>query len=70
VLLYANLTTPDQTIEHPIVHAYGTRDPRFATTMAQLARYPVVPGNRVTALLNGDQAFPAMLEAIRPSPMP
>ena len=65
VLLYANLTTPDQTVEHPIAHRYDTRDPRFLTTMTHLLGPPVVPGNRVTALLNGDQAFPAMLEAIR-----
>ena len=64
VLLYANLTTPDQSADHPIAHAYGSRDPQFATTMEHLAGFPVVPGNRVSALLNGDQAFPAMLEAI------
>jgi cardiolipin synthase len=65
VLLYANLTSPDQTVEHPIAHGYDTRDPRFQRTMDHLLGSPVVPGNRVTALLNGDQAFPAMLQAIR-----
>jgi cardiolipin synthase len=65
VLLYANLTSPDQPVEHAIPHRYATRDPQFLRTMAHLLGSPVVPGNRVTALLNGDQAFPAMLEAIR-----
>jgi cardiolipin synthase len=65
VLLYANLTTPDQTVEHPIAHRYDTRDPRFLRTMTHLLGPPVAPGNRVTALLNGDESFPAMLEAIR-----
>jgi cardiolipin synthase A/B len=65
VLLYANLTTPDQPVEHPIAHRYDTRDPRFRRTMSHLLGSPVVPGNRVTTLLNGDEAFPAMLEAIR-----
>ena len=65
VLLYANLTTPDQAVEHAIAHRYDTRDPRFQTTMTHLLGSPVVPGNRVTALLNGDQSYPAMLEAIR-----
>ncbi|MBA3893085.1 MAG: cardiolipin synthase B [Gemmatimonadales bacterium] len=65
VLLYANLTTPDQPVEHPIAHRYDTRHPQFLHTMAHLLGAPVVPGNRVTTLLNGDQAFPAMLEAIR-----
>jgi cardiolipin synthase len=65
VLLYANLTSPDQPIEHAITHRYTTRDPQFLRAMTHLLGAPVVPGNRVTALLNGDQAFPAMLEAIR-----
>ena len=65
VLFYANLTSPDQPIEHAIAHRYATRDPQFLRTMTHLLGPSVVPGNRVTALLNGDQAFPAMLEAIR-----
>jgi cardiolipin synthase len=65
VLVYANLTTPDQPVEHSIAHRYDTHDPRFLRTMSHLLGAPVVPGNRVTTLLNGDQAFPAMLEAIR-----
>jgi cardiolipin synthase len=65
VLLYANLTSPDQPVEHAIAHRYATRDPQFLRTMTHLLGSPVVPGNRVTALLNGDQSFPAMLEAIR-----
>jgi cardiolipin synthase len=65
VLLYANLTTPDQPVEHPIAHRYDTRDPRFQRTMSHLLGPPVVPGNRVTTLLNGDKAFPAMLDAIK-----
>jgi cardiolipin synthase len=65
VLLYANLAGPDQELEHPVPHAYDVHDPQFRRTMDQLLGRPIVPGNRVTALLNGEQAFPAMLEAIR-----
>lgn len=65
VLLYANLSSPDQPIERAIAHRYAARDPQFQRTMSRLLGPPVVAGNRVTALLNGDQAFPAMLEAIR-----
>ena len=65
VLLYANLTSPDQPIEHAIAHRYATRDPQFLRTMTHLLGPSVLPGNRVTTLLNGDQAFPAMLAAIR-----
>jgi cardiolipin synthase len=65
VLLYANLASPDQPIERPVPHAYGIRDPQFRRTMDRLLGPPILPGNRVTALLNGDEAFPAMLSAIR-----
>ena len=65
VLLYANFTSPDQPIEHAIAHRYATRDPQFLRTMTHLLGPSVLPGNRVTTLLNGDQAFPAMLAAIR-----
>jgi cardiolipin synthase len=65
VLLYANLASPDQPIDRPVPHAYGVRDPQFRRTMDQLLGRPIVPGNQVTALLNGDEAFPAMLAAIR-----
>jgi cardiolipin synthase A/B len=65
VLLYANLTSPDQTVDHAVPHRYAVADPQFHRTMSHLTGTPFVPGNRITALQNGDEAFPAMLEAIR-----
>ena len=65
VLLYANLTTPDQAGRAPDRPPLRHPGSPFHETMTHLLGSPVVPGNRVTALLNGDQAFPAMLEAIR-----
>ena len=44
VLLYANLTTPDQTVEHAIAHRYDTRDPQFLKTMTHLLGSPVCRG--------------------------
>jgi len=40
-------------------------DPSFSATMAAHLDAPFMPGNRVDILLNGDEIFPAMLEAIR-----
>ena len=40
-------------------------DPQFVRSMGSLLGPAIVPGNRVTALCNGDEIFPAMLEAIR-----
>jgi cardiolipin synthase A/B len=65
VLFYANLTSPDETVEHEVPHAYSVRDPQFSRTMSHLVGPAVLAGNRVTALQNGEEAFPAMLDAIR-----
>ena len=65
VLFYANLTGGDEHIEHPIPHRYGVCDLQFRRSSSNLLGPPVVAANRVTTLLNGDQAFPAMLDAIR-----
>ena len=40
-------------------------DPRFADYVASLVGAPVQTGDRYTVLRNGDEVFPAMLEAIR-----
>jgi cardiolipin synthase len=65
ILFYANLTGSDEPIEHALRHRYPACDPQFRRTSTGLLGPPVVNGNRVTTLLNGDQAFPAMLDAIR-----
>ena len=65
VLFYANLTGTDEHIEHSIPHRYSICDSQFRRTLSNLLGPPPVGGNRVTPLLNGDQAFPAMLAAIR-----
>lgn len=44
---------------------YGVADAQFARSTSALLGAPLVAGNRVTALLNGDQIFPDMLAAIR-----
>src|SRR5215510_9724398 len=40
-------------------------DPSFYPTLQAYAGASIVGGNAVTILLNGDQIFPAMLQAIR-----
>lgn len=37
----------------------------LARVVGEVVRKPLLPGNRFEPLLNGDEAFPAMLEAIR-----
>src|SRR5438128_12639187 len=51
-------------IQYKIDPQYGVNDPQFLRWMGQLLGPPLVAGNRITGLVNGDQIFPAMLEAI------
>jgi cardiolipin synthase len=39
-------------------------EPAFYPTLEAHAQAPIVPGNRLTILLNGEQIYPAMLKAI------
>lgn len=65
VIIIVNLSTGQKKIEHELVHLYGIDDPQFVWTIGTLLGPMLVRGNQATALYNGDQIFPAMLEAIR-----
>lgn len=43
---------------------YSSSDPQFLRTLGVMLGPPITSGNRFQALYNGDQIFPAMLEAI------
>jgi cardiolipin synthase len=64
-LLYVNLNAGERRVSHEIQHLYPVDDPQFFRAMGMMLGPDIVGGNRVTALDNGDQIFPAMLEAIR-----
>ncbi|MEJ5992562.1 cardiolipin synthase [Ramlibacter sp. PS3R-8] len=64
-LIYVNLGTGEQGVTHEIEHLYPVDDPQFFRAMGMLLGPDIVKGNRVDALHNGDNIFPAMLEAIR-----
>jgi cardiolipin synthase len=55
----------EKEIRHRLKTDYSVGDPEFRNSMSQLLAAPLVEGNNVVALLNGDQIFPAMLAAIR-----
>ena len=52
-------------VQYQITSEYGVEDPQFQRSIGQLLGPPLVAGNRITGLINGDQIFPAMLETIR-----
>ena len=58
-------TTPES---HPAVYALETdmdvESPEFPVTMAGMTGMPLVPGNQVALFNDGDEFFPAMLEAV------
>ena len=66
VFLGMNLfASPEKTIKYTFPHAYDVADPQFQRSMSVLLGPPLLHGNRVDTLLNGEEIFPAMLKAIR-----
>ena len=64
-LLWANFGSNEKKIERRLERMYSLEDPRFTQELGALLGPPLVDGNRLRALLNGDQIFPPMLAAVR-----
>ncbi|MDQ3269728.1 MAG: phospholipase D-like domain-containing protein [Pseudomonadota bacterium] len=65
VALAMNFATPEKKIERRITHRHSIDDAQFRREMTVMLGPAVITGNHVTALHNGAEIFPAMLEAIR-----
>jgi cardiolipin synthase len=69
VLLLAGLTGCTnfygRGIQYQIEHRYAVSDPQFLRSMGSLLEPGILASNRVTAYINGNQFFPAMLDAIQ-----
>lgn len=65
VLLFQNLVGGEKKIEQQLPRLYESDDTEFKRALGTLLGPPIVEGNKVDTLLNGDQIFPAMLAAIR-----
>ena len=65
VILVLNFRKPEKEPEHRVARHYDIVDPQLRREMGVLLGPAIVPGNRIEALQNGDEIFPAMLEAIR-----
>jgi cardiolipin synthase len=61
----ANLSTTEKRLLYRPRRLYTSGDPDFRRALGILLGPPLVPGNRVTTLINGDRIFPPMLAAIR-----
>ncbi len=65
IVVAMNFATPEKKLERRIAHTYSVRDPQFRREMGVLLGPGPMPGNDVSDLQNGDEIFPAMLDAIR-----
>jgi cardiolipin synthase A/B len=64
VLVSRNLFGTEKKIRHKIVADYDAGDPTFARTISDLFGPPLLRGNSVKMLQNGEEIFPDMLAAI------
>ncbi|MDQ6621845.1 MAG: phosphatidylserine/phosphatidylglycerophosphate/cardiolipin synthase family protein [Pseudomonadota bacterium] len=65
ILLALNLLIGNKQIDSRLAPEFAVDTPEFQRTMGTVLEPALVEGNRVRALVNGDQIFPAMLDAIR-----
>ena len=64
-ILALNFAPPEKRIQQVIVHRYGVADPQFTQDIGALLGPPIINGNQITNLENGEEIFPAMLAAVR-----
>ncbi|MDZ4673264.1 MAG: phospholipase D-like domain-containing protein [Gemmatimonadota bacterium] len=64
-VLAMNFATPEKQVDRKIEHRYGIADPQFRLEMSVMVGPSITAANRVVALQNGAEIFPAMLTAIR-----
>lgn len=65
VVMIGNLKGTERKIRRDIRHLYSVHDPDFLRAMGIALGPGITTGNRVDALQDGDEIFPAMLQAIR-----
>jgi len=63
-ILFLNFRAGEKQIRYELTHRFAVSDPQFLRSMDHLLGPGVLAGNRIKALQNGDEIFPAMLAAI------
>ena len=63
-LIILNFATSNQHVKAQIKREYSVNDPEFRRAMGSLLEPEILEGNKVQVLVNGDEIFPAMLQAI------
>ena len=65
LLLVVNFSSGEKNVSHELPRLYSTHDAQFRRAIGTLLGPPLIGGNQVQELINGDQIFPAMLTSIR-----
>jgi len=65
VVIGLNFVTGEKRIQASPERLYSIEDPQFKRALSSLLGPPILGGNRIVTLRNGDQIFPSMLAAIR-----
>jgi len=65
ILIGINFKIPEKAVRHAISHRHSIDDPQFELEMDAMLGPDMLQGNGITALHNGAEIFPAMLDAIR-----
>lgn len=63
--LLMNFAMPEKRIKQSLVHHYGIASPQFRHELGTMLGPPIIGGNSVENLENGERIFPAMLDVIR-----
>ena len=63
-VIAANFVRNERKVARPVVSPYGIDDPQVPRSVGSLLGPPLLPGNAVAELRNGDAIFPSMLGAI------
>ena len=65
VLLFCLFFIRRNTLEYHLDHTFSVSSPEFFGSALALSNPMPIPGNKIDLLQNGDEFFPAMLDAIR-----
>jgi cardiolipin synthase len=63
-ILMLNFAMPERRIKQSLAHRYDLADPQFRHELGTLLGPPILDGNAAINLENGEEIFPAMLQAI------
>ena len=64
-LIFLNFSLGENHVQQEIPRLYSIEDAQFQRSLGVMLGPQIIDGNRISALINGDQIFPKMLEAIR-----